>query len=141
MKLTQLQIREIAQDLQAGMKVFINRANLEIKAILDWDQMSGDTEFWDEELQLIEKEWTDYIIIEKMDSTEAFKIMEDFINEINDKKLRDDLMKILNRRSPFANFKSEVETSSYRQKWFDFRNKIYEEYVRQQLEFENMEFE
>ena len=93
MKLTQSQIREIAQDLQAGMKVFINRANLEIKAILDWDQMSGDTEFWDEELQLIEKEWTDYIIIEKMDSTEAFKIMENFINEINDKKLRDDLMK------------------------------------------------
>jgi hypothetical protein len=123
------------------MKVFINRINLETKPILDWDQTSGDTEFWDEELELIEKEWTDYIIIEKMDSTEAFKIMEGFINEIDDKRLRDDLIKILNRRSPFANFKSEVEMSRYRQKWFDFRHKKYEEYVREQLKFENIEFE
>ncbi len=53
--------------------------------------------------------------------------MEDFIEEIKDAKLKEYLMKILNGKSPIANFKAEIESSSYRQSWFDFRDKKYEE--------------
>jgi hypothetical protein len=52
-----------------------------------------------------------------MESWEAFQIMEDFIEE-----LTEDLITILNRKSPFANFKAEIESSSSQQKWFDFRD-------------------
>jgi hypothetical protein len=141
MKLTAKQINEIAQELEAGMKVYINRADLEIRTILDSDDMYGDTEFWDEELEKIENEWTDYIVLEKMASGEAFTIMEGFVEEVDNEKLQQDLIKILNRKSPFANFKAEVESSDYRQNWFNFRDQKYEEYVREQLEEENVEFE
>ncbi|MBL7128422.1 MAG: hypothetical protein ISS16_05485 [Ignavibacteria bacterium] len=137
MKITAKQIHEISEDLQTGMKVLINKETLEIKSILDWDDTFIDTEFWEEELEKIENEWTDYSVISKMESWEAFRIMEDFVAEITDERLKEDLRKILNRKSPFANFKSEIEASSYRQKWFDFRDLKYEDYVKEQLKLEN----
>ncbi len=141
MRLTLKQIVEIAQDLEAGMKIFINRENLEIRTILDWDDMYGDNGFWQEELEKIQYEWADFVIITKMESREAFEIMEAFVDEVQDKRLQEDLVKILNRRSPFANFKAEVESSLYRQEWFDFRLNKFIDYVKDQLESERIEFE
>ena len=141
MKLTLKQINEIAQNLETGMKVFINRENLEIRTILDWDEMYGDSEVWEEELEKIENEWTDYVVLDKLESRESFRIMEDFIEEVDDKKIQEDLIKILNRKSPFANFKAEIESSPYRQEWFNFRTKKFEDNVKEQLEQENIEYE
>jgi len=133
MKITPKQINEIAQELEAGMKVYINEETLEIRSILDWEDIT-DNELWEEELEKIENEWSDIAVIEKMESWEAFRVMEDFIDEVEDERLSEDLAKILSRKSPFANFKAEVETSPYRQKWFDFRLRKYEEYVKEKLE-------
>jgi len=141
MKLTSKQVNEIAQELEAGMKVFINRENLEIRTILDWDDMYGNSEIWEEELKKIDEEWTDYVVLEKLESRESFRIMEAFVDEVDDEKMQEDLVKILNRKSPFANFKDEVENSLYRQKWFAFRTKKFEDYVRDQLEMNDLEYE
>jgi len=140
MKLSKQQIASIAEELDIGMTVYINRATLEIKTVLAWDDLI-ESEFWDDEIEKIEEEWTDYIILEKMESRTAFLVMEEFCDEVQDERLREDLIKILSRRSPFANFKIEVESSDYRQKWFDFKAKKYEEYVMSELEFEDIEFE
>jgi hypothetical protein len=56
MKLSAKQINEIAQELIGGSKVFINRSDLEIRTVLDWDNVYGDNEFWDAELKKIENE-------------------------------------------------------------------------------------
>ncbi|MEA1887374.1 MAG: UPF0158 family protein [Bacteroidota bacterium] len=141
MKLTAKQINEIAQELECGMAVYINKENLEIRTILDWDDMYGDTEIWEEELEKIEDEWSDYAVITKMESREAYRVMEDFVDEIDDERMQENLYKILSRKSPFANFKDEIETSDYREQWFDFRTRKYEEYVKEQLEVEGIEFE
>ena len=140
MKLSARQINEIAQELEAGMKVFVNRDNLEIKSILDWEESYGDNEFWEEEMETIEREWSDYVTLTKMESWEAFQIMEDFVDEIDDEGMKESLMKILGRKSPFANFKAEVESSAYRQNWFDFRQKKYEDYVSEELRMSDFEF-
>ena len=140
MKLTAKQINEIAQDLETGMKIFINKKTLEYRAILEWDDMV-DPEPWEKMLEEIENEWEDFSVIEKMISHDAFRIMEDFVDEVADTKLAEDLIKILNRKSPFANFKDEIEYSDYRKQWFAFRTRKYEEYVKQQLEYENIEYE
>lgn len=140
MKITSKQINEIAQELEAGMKVYLNRKTLDFKTILDWDDLT-DTDFWDEELEKIENEWSDYIVLEKMDSRDGFQVMEYFIDEVKDQRLREYLIKILNRKSPFANFKAEIESSDYRQEWFDFRTHSYENYVREQLDIENIKHE
>ena len=141
MKFTTKQIHDISQDLLVGMKVYINKKAFEIKRILDYDDMIDDTGFWEEELEKIETEWTDYAVISKMESRESFQIMEDFVDEVENPRLKEDLIKILNRKSPFANFKYEVEGSAYRQAWFDFRDSKYEEYVKEQLELQGFEIE
>jgi hypothetical protein len=135
MKITTKQINEIAQELEAGMRVFVNRDTLEFKTVLDWDEML-EPEPWEETTETIENEWPDAIILEKMESRKAFRVMEDFIDEIDDPKFQEELIKILSRRSPFANFKAEVETSEHRQLWFNFRTKKYEDYVRDRLSSE-----
>jgi hypothetical protein len=140
MKLTSKQINEIAQDLETGMKVYLNKETLEFEAVLDWDDIT-DPEPWDEIIEKIENEWTDVIVFEKLNSKDGFQIMEDFLDEIEDQRLKEDLIKILNRKSPFANFKNEIESSDYRQMWFDFRTMKYEEYVKRQLDDENVEYE
>lgn len=137
MKITAKQINEIAQELEAGMRVYMNRETLEFKSVLDWDELM-DPEQWEETAETIENEWPAAIVLEKMDSREAFRVMEDFINEIEDSKFQEDLIKILSRKSPFANFKAEVETSIYRDLWFSFRTIKYEDYVRDQLSSEGI---
>lgn len=139
--ITGKEVKSIAQELEMGMKVYLNRKTLEYKSILDWDDMYGDTNFWEGEMEKIESEWDDYVVLSKMETRESFRIMEDFIDEIEDEKFRDQLISILNNRRPFANFKANVEGSAYRQQWFDFRLKKYEEHVIEQLEFEGIEVE
>jgi hypothetical protein len=90
MKLGSKEVRTIAQELEAGMKVYLNKETLAFISILDWDNMD-DPEFWDEELDKIENEWTDYIVLSKMESSEAFQVMEAFIYEVNDPGLKNDL--------------------------------------------------
>ena len=140
MKLTSKQINEIAQNLETGMKVYLNKESLEFEAVVDWDDMT-DPIPWDEIVEKIENEWTDVMVFEKLNSRDGFQIMEDFVDEIDDQRLREDLIKILNRKSPFANFKDEIESSAYRQRWFDFRTMKHEEYVKRQLDDENIEYE
>ena len=140
MKVTAKQIKEIAQNLEAGMKVYLNKETFEFKSVLDWDDLT-DGAPWDEIINKIEKEWTDVVIFEKFDTREAFQIMEDFVDEIDVQRLKEDIINVLNRKSPFANFKYEIESSIYRQKWFDFRAIKYEEYVKRQLDNENIEYE
>jgi hypothetical protein len=140
MKVTSKQINEIAQSLETGMKVYLNKETLEFESILDWDIMI-DPEPWGEIVRKIENEWRDVMIFEKFESRDAFQIMEDFVDEIDDLKLKEDLIKILNRKSPFAYFKAEIESSAYRQKWFDFRTMKHEEHVKSQLADESIEYE
>lgn len=125
----------MAQELEAGMKILINTDTLEYRSILDWEDMLN-PDPWDEELKKTEKEWTNILEITKMDTRESFRVMVDFVEEVEDPQLKKDLIKILNRRSPFANFKAEIESSVYREKWFAFRTMKYEDYIKDQLDFE-----
>jgi hypothetical protein len=140
MKVSSEIIYKIAQKLEAGMIVYLNTKTSEFESVLDWDDMN-EPGFWEKETRKIEKKWKDYIIITRMESREAFRVMENFVDEVDNIKLKKDLIKILNQKSPFANFKMEVESSNHRQKWFDFRTKSYGDYIREQLDLENIEYE
>ncbi len=139
MKITSAQINEIAQMLDCGLNTYINRETLEMDFIPDMDRLD-DTELWEEPYNKVTEEWNS-LVIEPMQSWESFKIMEKFIDEIPDENLQQNLIKILGRKSPFANFKDEIDESDYRQQWFDFKQKMYEEYVMTQLEVEKIPFE
>ena len=137
MRLKNSQIRQIAEELEVGMNVYINRKDLEIRTIYDWNDMHGDTEFWEKEYEKMVAEWTDYIVIEKLESSESFRIMQDFADKVDN----DDLRQALQRKRPFANFKAVAENSKYRNEWFEFKTQRHEDNVKTMLNLQNIEFE
>lgn len=137
MKLTKDQIDRISQELDCGMKCYINKETGEIKAILDRDDFYGDSDFVEEALKEIEESWNDYIVIEKMSSREAFQVMESFIDLVNDDEIQKRLIYALNGRHPFRNFKNEVDyNEEIRQMWFAHKAKKYKKYVREYIALE-----
>jgi hypothetical protein len=139
-QLSKKQVFDISQELQCEMKVIINTDTLEYKSVLDWDDML-DFDLDEELTSENEKGWENSFTIEKMSSREGFQIMENFVDELEDGYFRDNLIKILDRKSPFANFKAEVESSKYREHWFAFRDAAYVEYVEEELKMNDVAFE
>ena len=127
-------VSEITDSLLAGLICYFNPGTLEIESIPEF--MAQDSEEFElmtgesaDNLELKHKNWTNCIEIEPMESYDSFKVMEYFIDEVRNERMQDKLVKALNKRKPFANFKNLVENSDYRQQWFDFRQKQWEYYV------------
>jgi len=127
-------VHEIADSLLAGLICFFNPDTLEVEYIPkewmddpeEYEAMTG------ERLESEERKyesWEKCIEIAPMNSNESFKVMESFIDELGNQIIQNQLISALNNRKPFANFKSIVESSAYRQQWFDFREQKWEQYV------------
>lgn len=131
-KLTGQQIKNIAEELECGMRCYYNKKTGEIKNVLDFDKNpDADTELWEDELVEIENHYDDYIEFEGMESHESFEIMEDFADRIDDLGLKSELFGALSRKHPFRNFKDIIDNSGpYRQDWFDFKSQRYIEWVK-----------
>ena len=127
-------VSKIAEELLADMVCFVNGDTLEIESApqalikdpFEYEFTTGDTaEDWD----LKHENWENCITVEPMESFESFSIMERFTNEVDDLSFRKKLSKALQRKKPFSNFKYLIESSDYRQQWFDFLQAETEEYV------------
>lgn len=139
MNLTRNQIENIAEELESGMKVYLNIETMEIKTILDWDDnyLSSEDE-WDDDLKEIENNFDKYIMFEKMDSRESYRVMENFVDLVEDTELKNKLDLGLSLSKPFRNFKDIIDSESeYREKWFQFKKQKYIEYVIEQIDFHN----
>ena len=91
-------------------------------------------EMWDKEFKAIRKAAGKYLEIEGMDSRDSFRVMEAFIDTVDDRLLQAKLTLAINQRRPFANFKLEIDNSGpFRDKWFEFKEKSLMEWVEQQL--------
>jgi len=131
----------IADSLTAGFVCFVNTDTWEVEEIPrhaleepeDYEAMTGEST---DDFRLKHQEWKKSIEIEPPESYDSFKIMERFAKNVPDTNLREKLMDALSMRRPFANFKSIVDDSDYRQVWFDFRQKRLEQYVYEILENE-----
>jgi hypothetical protein len=132
-------IKSIAGDLDAGMIVYLHIETNEIKTIIDFNQhYDADMELWEEDIREIEDNIDKYLQFEPMDSREAFRVMEDFVETVEDERLREKLYLGLSLSKPFRNFKDIIDNAGeYRQRWFDFKNDKYIEYVKEQLDSYN----
>ncbi|MEN0049987.1 MAG: UPF0158 family protein [Bacteroidota bacterium] len=137
---TDQQIKEIAGELQCGMKCFIEKATNKIIIAFDWDDPYFDEGALPEEaIQELEDLRTNlmaYHEIEKMPSNKGFGVMEDFVDAMSntrDYRLKMQLIQALNKRKPFANFKHIVENSNHREAWFAFRDEAARNWVKKQL--------
>lgn len=134
-KLTKDQIKEIADQLDCGNRVYINKETGIIKFTPDFDSGYADEELWEDDINELEENWDKYIEIDRMESHESFEIMADFSENVDSVELRYSLINALNKKHPFKNFKWVIDNSGpYRQKWFDFKNQRLIEWVENQLE-------
>jgi len=130
-KLTDRQIYDITQDLDCGMNCFVHKVTGEVKS---FPEEMIDEEEWEDVIDEIENDAGNYIEIEKMDSNHSYKVMERFIDTVEDKQLADRLYNAINRSKPFHNFRYELDYSDeYLKKWYAFKSQAMIEWVREQL--------
>ncbi len=136
MNLTKAQLQEIADLLLCGQLCFLHKVDGSIAHYAQEQDLFIDEEDpWQEEKDKIDQDYDNYIKCEPMDSHQAFRVMEKFIDQVDSASLRQQLIDALNRRKPFQNFKYLVETSAeYRQPWFDFRLEQNVVWVEEQIE-------
>lgn len=134
--LTQVQIKEIAEMLDCGFRCFLNTQNDEtlfIPDTLHYPEL--ESEAWDEELQKLDDNFSDYVEFESLESSDSFQIMASFVDTLKDSNpLKSALSRALSNSKPFRGFKFLVDNSGdYRQAWFDFKNIELEARVTEKL--------
>jgi hypothetical protein len=145
-------VHTVAENIDCGLVCFINPETLEVeeipKGMVDGlSDFSINPEFEDDEdedeneQKFLHEDWENCITVEPRESSESFKIMEKFVDEVNDKNLKNKLINALNNRKPFANFKNIVESSNYREEWFAFKQHQLEILVWDELEYELEKYE
>ncbi|MEO6228596.1 MAG: UPF0158 family protein [Ferruginibacter sp.] len=135
------QIKEISEQLDCGFRALYHKKSGELIFVPDTDQyFDMDTDAWKEEFTKLKKNGSSYQEIYAMDSNDSFKVMGDFAQEVANEKLQQELLNALNRKKPFSQFKFIIDNSGvYRQQWFDFKNKRYLEWTKDQLSINRTE--
>jgi len=130
-------VHDIAENVDCGYVCFLNTDTMEHidipSGILDDLDGFDDDGLWQKDLDKVDL-WKNVIQFKQPHSSESFKIMKQFANHINDEKFQDQLINILERNKPFANFKNLIDNSDYRQDWFKFKQVKLEEYVFEQFD-------
>lgn len=129
-------IKEIAGNLDCGEDCFYNPKSGEIVVIPNFiDELDEDelAEAFQADLDKIDQQKADFIKFEVLESTESFNIMERFVEQMTDLQFRSELEEVLQKKKPFQNFKYSIDNSSFRQKWFDFKQGELERIVESRL--------
>ncbi|WP_196887542.1 UPF0158 family protein [Aureivirga sp. CE67] len=138
MVLSKEKLKDIVGDLQIGMKCFLHKKTLELVCYpdnLDFDPSLK--EYWQDAFNKLEAAPDAFVEIEKPTSSEEFKMMEEFTETIDDKNLQEELRRVLQRKSPFRNWKSIIsDYQEFSERWYEFRDLKFREIIEEQLEFE-----
>jgi hypothetical protein len=145
-------VHDVAEYIDCGLVCFINPETLEVeeipKGMVDGfsdfslnSELEDDEDEDEDEQKILHQDWETCITVEPRESNESFKIMERFVDEVNDKNLKNKLINALNNRKPFVNFKNIVESSDYRAAWFAFKQRQLEIMVWDELEYELEKYE
>jgi len=135
-KLTDEQISDIAQDLEAGLKCFIHKVTGDVKTLPDElnSNMEMDEELWQDVIDEIDNDEENFIVIEGMDSRESYILMEKFIDTVEDKQIAARLTNAINVPKPFHTFRYELDYSDeYLKKWYAFKSQQMIEWVKKHL--------
>ncbi len=139
LNLTDKEWEKIADEVEAGFVVYLHKETKEIVSIIDFDRFfDADESGWKDLIRKVKNDYKSYIKFTAMESRDAFIVMEDFIETVNDKKLQDSLWNALDKRGPFRNFQNVLDYHpNYKEDWFAFKKEKTIEYFKEQLEFAN----
>ena len=116
---------------------YLDKETGEVLYFVDDEIERDDTD--DELIDKIEKEPVRYVYIEPIRSFESYKIMEKFIDDVEEIKIKRKLINAINRKKPFRNFKNALfEFPEIEEKWFKFYSDEMTEIVKEWLECEKI---
>ncbi len=134
-------IKEIAEQLDCGMKCFYNLKTGELEYFPDENNHSSfDAEEspWKEIKDKIDEEPDDYLMFEGMDSHESFRVMENFISEIPLQIIQVKFEVAIQRKKPFQQFKYLLlDFPDLRENWFAYKAQSLIDYVKEQVDVYN----
>ena len=131
---TKEQIKEISEQLDCGFRAFYHKLSGDLIFVPDTDRhFDMETDAWQDELEKLDKNFSEYQEIGAMKSRESFEMMADFAEKVSDKYLRNKLIEALHSNKPFRAFKFTIDNSPERQNWFAFKNNRYIEWTEDQL--------
>jgi len=128
-------IKEIAEQLDCGFRVFIHKTTGQQLFVPDENNLTdSDFDPWKEELERLENNFNDYYEIEKWSSNEAFELMSEYAEQVLDEKLQSRLFEALRKNKPFRAFNFVIDNSeNFRQNWFKFKAKGQQDFVEKQI--------
>lgn len=133
-------LNDIAGRMEAGMRCYIHKTTFEVISVPDENRFSvmdweDEESLWKEEIDTVFGN-PDYIEIEKMESSDSFKIMEDFALSLSESATKIRLITALEGHKPFGNFNHQIHNGEKTEKeqWFRFRRERNIEWVKDQLE-------
>ena len=132
-------VKDVAGSIDAGFVCFLNTDTLEIdefpRELLSNSYLyTMNTGVSLDKLNLKYTQWENYITIEPLEGNESFRIMEKYAEQLDNARLRAQLVNALYNPKPFANFKRIIDNSDYRQDWFDFKDNQLQDYVKTMIE-------
>jgi len=134
-------VKLIAGNINAGLVCYLNPDTLETdefpkELLSNHDTFEMKSGISLDELNLKYTHWKKCITIEPLETNESFRIMEKFADQLDNSKLKTQLVNALNNRKPFANIKHIIDNSTARQDWFDFKDMKLQDYVKTMIEIE-----
>jgi hypothetical protein len=132
-------LKQIVDALDSGFLCFYHKTTGELESYPDENSNPGfDEELWADVMEKVDKNRDDYMEFEPMGSHESFRMMENFIAEIEDIPTHNKLIGVISRKRPFANFKNALfEYPFLRERWFRFHHEAYTQYVQDQIDAAN----
>ena len=137
LKISPETIKEIAEQLDTGMKVFYHLPTGELASYPDGLKWGGeiDEEAWGDDMAKLDENFHEYVAFTAMESHESFGVMEDFIETIAEKDVKEKFENIIQRKKPFQQFKYLLfDYPLLREQWFLYKDERYREYVLEQID-------
>jgi hypothetical protein len=130
-------LNSIADQIDCGFNCYIHRETLKLISIPNLDNHPDiEIKAWKKEKLEIENQSNQYFIFEPLEPFESFKIMERFIETVDNQNLRKRLFLALSKNRPFSSFKQVIDYSGkYRDKWFKFKHDSLVDIITDKINF------
>ena len=132
-------IKEIAEFLDMGFLCYVHKQTGEIENYPDELKMPYfEEELWEDVKKKIDDDRENFIEFEGMNSNESVRVMERFVDSLEEGEVKNRLSYALNQSKPFKNFRYELDYyDDIKNRWFDFKASETNEWVKEQIDSYN----
>lgn len=95
--------------------------------------LSEDSWNWDEDdkeiAELMDVEWDRFIRLPGKYEIHEYRMMEEFIESLENQKIQSELYRAIQGRGAFRRFKDKIRCEGIEQQWYDYQNNAYREFA------------